>query len=78
MIDMNQQEKIIDPQGIERSVIDYVRGVKAAWREEAQKKTWEEKVAAIERMWERDRALRATREANRLAQRARVMPEEGH
>ncbi len=37
--------------------------MKAAWRTHAAALTWEEKVAAIERMWERDAALRRAREA---------------
>ncbi len=39
---------------------------KAAWRKHAASLTWEEKVAAIERMRERDAVLRREREALRL------------
>jgi hypothetical protein len=35
---------------------------KAAWRKHAQSLTWEEKVAAIERMWVRDAELKKVRE----------------
>ena len=37
---------------------------KAAWRKHAQSLTWEEKVAAIERMLVRDAELRRIREKN--------------
>ena len=39
--------------------------VKAAWRKHAQAMTWEEKVAAVERMWERDAQLKKAREGNK-------------
>lgn len=39
-----------------------VVAAKAAWRKHAQSLTWEEKVAAIERMWVRDRELKRMRE----------------
>jgi hypothetical protein len=42
---------------------EHVVRVKAAWRAHAQQLSWEEKVAAIERMWERDRLLKESREA---------------
>lgn len=48
----------------------HVAQAKAAWRKHAQSKTWEEKIAAIERMWERDAELKKAREAN-AAQRRR-------
>ena len=48
----------------------HVAQAKAAWRKRAQSKTWEEKIAAIERMWERDAELKKAREAN-AAQRRR-------
>ena len=51
----------------------HVAQAKAAWRKHAQSKTWEEKIAAIERMWERDAALKQAREAN-LAQRRQAAP----
>ncbi len=43
---------------------------KAAWRKHAQSLTWEEKVAAIERMWARDAELKTVRE--RLMDKKRV------
>ena len=49
----------------------HVAAAKAAWRRHAQSLTWEEKIAAIERMWERDAALRAAREQN-LAVNTRI------
>lgn len=42
----------------------HVARVKAAWRKHAQSLTWEEKIAVIERMRERDRALKRARDAN--------------
>ena len=45
-----------------------VARAKAAWRKHAASLTWEEKVAAIERMRERDAVLRREREALRAAQ----------
>lgn len=45
----------------------HVAKAKAAWRKHAQSLSWEEKVAAIERMWERDAALKAAREAQQPA-----------
>jgi hypothetical protein len=36
---------------------------KQAWRQIAQQMTWEEKIAAIERMWARDKSLKVAREA---------------
>lgn len=42
----------------------HVARVKAAWRKHAQSMTWEEKIAAIERMRERDLALKRVREEN--------------
>lgn len=50
-------------------MIAYVQRVKAAWRETERNKTWEEKIAAIERMRERDKELAKARERNRLAMR---------
>ena len=41
----------------------FVARRKQAWRAQAQQLSWEEKVAAIERMWDRDKALKAAREA---------------
>ena len=42
----------------------HVARVKAAWRKHAQSLTWEEKVAAIERMRERGLSLKRAREEN--------------
>ncbi|MSQ50808.1 MAG: hypothetical protein EXR28_02855 [Betaproteobacteria bacterium] len=42
----------------------HVARAKAAWREHARSLTWEEKIAAIKRMQDRDRALKAARDAN--------------
>lgn len=42
----------------------HVAQAKAAWRKHARTLTWEEKIAAIERMRERDVALKQAREAN--------------
>ncbi len=49
----------------------HVAQAKAAWRKHAQSKTWEEKIAAIERMWERDAELKKAREANAMHPPAR-------
>jgi hypothetical protein len=46
------------------SALQQVVAAKAAWRKHAQSLTWEEKVAAIERMWVRDRELKNVREHN--------------
>ena len=48
----------LDPARLEQ----YVAEVKAAWHKHAQALTWEEKVAAIERMRERQALLKAARE----------------
>ena len=53
----------LDPALFEAHVVR----AKAAWRRHAQSLSWEEKIAAIERMWQRDAALKAAREANQLA-----------
>ena len=42
--------------------LQHVVLAKAAWRKHAQSLTWEEKVAAIERMWARDAELKKVRE----------------
>lgn len=42
----------------------HVVAAKAAWRKHAHSLTWEEKVAAIERMWVRDAELKKIRESN--------------
>ena len=54
----------LDPARLEQHVAE----VKAAWRKHAQALTWEEKVAAIERMREREALLKAAREAHRERQ----------
>ena len=46
-----------------------VVAAKAAWRQHARALSWEEKVAAIERMWVRDAELKRAREQNMLARR---------
>ena len=42
--------------------LQHVVMAKAAWRKHAQSLMWEEKVAAIERMWARDAKLKKVRE----------------
>ena len=57
----------------------FVARRKLAWREHAIKMTWEEKIAAIERMWERDKSLKIARDANikaRLAQQQLDPPQD--
>lgn len=49
----------LDPALLEQ----YVAGAKAAWRKRALALTWEQKVAAIVRMREREAALKAARES---------------
>ena len=44
----------------------HVARAKAAWRKRAQSLTWEEQIAALERMRERDAELKKAREANLL------------
>ena len=51
----------LDPARLEQHVAE----AKAAWRRHARALTWEEKVAAIERMREREALLKAAREGNR-------------
>ena len=51
-----------DPTQLEQHVAE----VKAAWRKHARALTWEEKLAAIERMREREALLKASREATRV------------
>ena len=48
---------------------DAIARSKAAWRKQAASLTWEEKVAAIERMRERDAVLKREREALRARSR---------
>ena len=50
---------------------EHVAEAKSAWRKHAQALTWEQKVAAIERMRERTAILKAVRDAyrNRLRER---------
>ena len=50
----------LDPAFLEQ----HVAQVKAAWRKHAHSLTWEEKVAAIERMRERSLALKRARDEN--------------
>lgn len=51
--------EMIDPVEIEA----HVARVKAAWRDHERAMTWEEKIAAIERMWERSAQLERARQA---------------
>ena len=44
----------------------HVAQAKVAWRKRAQSLTWEEQIAALERMRERDAELKKAREANLL------------
>jgi hypothetical protein len=44
----------------------YVERVKTAWREHEHTMTWEEKIAAIERMREREQQLKKAREGVKL------------
>ena len=44
--------------------LQQIIAAKAAWRTHAQSLTWEEKVAAIERMWSRDAELKRIWEQN--------------
>jgi DNA polymerase I-like protein with 3'-5' exonuclease and polymerase domains len=44
------------------ALLAYVERVKASWRETERNKTWEEKIAAIERMREREQQLKQARE----------------
>ena len=39
----------------------FVARRKQAWRQQAIQMTWEEKIAAIERMWARDQSLKIAR-----------------
>ena len=43
------------------ALLAYVQRVKASWREVEQNKTWEEKIAVIERMREREQQLKKSR-----------------
>lgn len=47
--------------GPEGALARYVASVKAAWRRHARAMTWEQKIAAIERMRERQAAIRRAR-----------------
>ena len=48
--------------GRERALTQHVAAVKQAWRRHAQAMTWEQKIAAIVRMRERQLAIRRGRE----------------
>jgi hypothetical protein len=52
------------------SALQQVVAAKAAWRKHAQSLTWEEKVAAIERMWVRDKEMKKIRERNVVSMKA--------
>jgi hypothetical protein len=45
----------------------FVARRKLAWRQHAAQMSWEEKIAAIERMWARDKALKIARDNLRSA-----------
>ena len=47
--------------------LQQVVNAKAAWRKHAHALTWEDKVAAIERMWVRDAELKKVREQNKAS-----------
>jgi len=47
--------------GPEGALARYVASAKAAWRRHARAMTWEQKIAAIERMRERQAAIRRAR-----------------
>jgi hypothetical protein len=49
------------------ALLAYVERVKASWRETERNKTWEEKIAAIERMREREQQLKRAREGVAMA-----------
>ena len=49
--------------------LQQVVAAKAAWRKHAQSLTWEEKVAAIERMREREIELKKVREQNTISKK---------
>lgn len=51
------------------SALQQVVAAKAAWRKHAQSLTWEEKVAAIERMWARDKEMKKMRERDVVAKK---------
>lgn len=52
-------------------LLEHVAEAKSAWRKHAQALTWEQKVAAIERMRERTALLKAVRDAYRERLRKR-------
>jgi hypothetical protein len=53
---------VLDPVFMDR----YIAATKAGWRAHARQMTWEEKIASIEKMWARDRALKVSRESTML------------
>jgi hypothetical protein len=58
------------------ALLAYVERVKASWRETERHKTWEEKIAAIERMRARELQLKRARESV-AALRANVVSASG-
>jgi hypothetical protein len=52
-------DELLSPEAFEA----FVARRKLAWRTHAAQMTWEEKIAAIERMWARDKSLKVAREA---------------
>ena len=56
--------------------LQHVVAAKAAWRKHAQSLTWEEKVAAIERMWVRDAELKKIRESNIVSKKGVMLDDQ--
>ncbi len=52
------------------SALQQVVRAKAAWRKHAQSLSWEQKVAAIERMWVREAEMKKIRERNWVSKKA--------
>ena len=57
------------------ALAEQVALTKSAWRKHAASLTWEEKVAAIERMWARDAVLRREREVAQASRRSQSAAE---
>ena len=58
------------------TALQHVVVAKAAWRKHAQSLTWEEKVAAIERMWVRDAELKKIRESNIVSKKGVMLDDQ--
>ena len=52
------------------AALQQVVSAKAAWRKHAQSLSWEQKVAAIERMWVREAEMKKIRERNLISKKA--------